>query len=143
MYNKLNKCFDYQDKYAGRKLQCQASFQHALYQFLFDGTRLLTELIPDFISKLYQLYDIIQGLNGYRFYGSSLFIVYDAENPLKLDFRLIDFAQCVTRQELLLNMNHMTCPPHSPLDPDHGYLKGLQSIIYTLENLYKLALKSQ
>lgn len=117
----------------------QKSFQDALFYFLHDGTRLLVELIPNFIEKLYQLYHLVECLPGYRFYGSSLLILYDGEaEEQHLDVKLIDFARCVTRHEICDNLNLMTCPPELPMDPDHGYLIGIQSIIQSLENiLYK------
>lgn len=87
------------------------------------------------IEKLDQFHQLIVSLPGYRFYGSSLFIVYDAEDSNGIDVRLIDFARCVTRLELRENIQKMTCPPSSPKDPDHGFLIGLQSIIQALENI--------
>jgi inositol-hexakisphosphate kinase len=116
-------------------LTSERSFQEALYHFLHDGIRLLTELIPDFITKLEQLYQLIESLPGYRFYGSSLLILYDGASATAVDVRLIDFARCVTRQEIRDNLHLMTCPPKLPMDSDHGYLIGLQSIIRALENI--------
>lgn len=115
----------------------QRSFQEALYHFLHDGTRLLIELIPDLITKLEQLYQLIASLPGYRLYGSSLFILYDGDalSEKSVDVRLIDFARCVTRREIRDNFHLMTCPPSLPMEPDHGYLIGLQSIIHALENI--------
>jgi hypothetical protein len=124
--------YDYQDKYAGR---CLSSIQESLYYFLHNGTRLLLELIPHFIEKLYQLYHLVESLRGYRLYGSSLLVIYDSKGETAIDVRLIDFANCVTRMEFRDNINIMTCPPKLPMEPDHGYLLGIQSIIQALENI--------
>lgn len=136
MFKANQSKFVSQDKYEGRLLTPQ-SFQDALYYFFHNGVRLLVELIPEFINKLHRLSSLIQSLPGYRFYGSSLFIVYDGDNVgNNVDVRLIDFARCVTRREIHDNYNLMTCPPqHGPTEPDHGYLTGLNSILNALQNI--------
>ncbi|CAO3635413.1 unnamed protein product [Mucor hiemalis] len=139
VFKSNRRSFVYQDKYAGRRLTNQKSFQETLWFFLHDGTRLRIELLPSFIQKLYSLYHLIECLPGYRFYGSSLLILYDGEYASDtIDVRLIDFARCVTPQEMRDNSDLMTCPPRLPMDPDHGYLTGLQSIIQALENIIKV-----
>ncbi|KAI9249203.1 hypothetical protein BDA99DRAFT_411067, partial [Phascolomyces articulosus] len=65
-----------QDKYVGRQLDTD-EFRDTLHSFLFDGTRLLVEYIPDLISKLWKLERVIKSMHGYRFFGSSLLIIYD------------------------------------------------------------------
>jgi inositol-hexakisphosphate kinase len=72
-------------------------------------------------------------------YGSSLLILYDGHNGSNLDIRLIDFARCVTRKEIGERLDQMTYPPLLPMEPDHGYLIGLQSIIQALENILAAA----
>lgn len=76
-------------------------------------------------------------MNGYRFYGSSLLIIYDGGDVFKpIDVRLIDFAKCVTRRQYLENKERMTYPPEDPPDqPDLGYLKGLHSLIETFQSI--------
>ncbi|KAI9489358.1 hypothetical protein BDB00DRAFT_618613 [Zychaea mexicana] len=125
-----------QDKYVGRELDADG-FRDTLHSFLSDGTRLLVEYIPDLISKIWQLQRIIKSMHGYRFFGSSLLIIYDGADTTKpVDLRLIDFAHCVTKQELLQNRARMTCPPEQPIDqPDHGYLKGLMTLMHMLQNI--------
>ncbi|KAI8374817.1 hypothetical protein BD560DRAFT_433820 [Blakeslea trispora] len=130
--------YDYQDKYVGRQLTTQDSFQNALFHFLHDGTRLLTELISCLIHKLNMLYRLIQDLPGYRFYGSSLLVLYDGTSGTDIDVRMIDFAKCVTHREMDEKLDQMTYPPSLPTNPDHGYLIGLKSIIYALKNIRSL-----
>jgi hypothetical protein len=78
---------------------------------------------------------LIKNLPGYRLYGSSLLILYDGLDGSNLDIRLIDFARCVTRKEIGERLDQMTYPPLLPMEPDHGYLIGLESIIQVLENI--------
>lgn len=76
-------------------------------------------------------------MNGYRFYGSSLLINYDGGDTFKpVHIRLVDFAICVTRQQYLDNQESMSYSPEDPADqPDHGYLKGLHTLIETFQNI--------
>ena len=80
---------------------------------------------------------VIKTMDGYRFFGSSLLIIYDGADTTKpVDLRLIDFAHCVTRQEFLQNHSEMTYPPKHPVDqPDHGYLKGLHTLMHMLQTI--------
>lgn len=130
--------FEVQDKYVGRTLT-PALFQETLYSFIHDGSRVLFEFIPDLITKLRQLSVLIESLHGYRFYGSSLLIIYegaDVENRPPIDVRIIDFARCVTRHEMQDNLTDMTCPPDDPDEPDHGYILGLKTLIDAFERIY-------
>ena len=133
---KSDRCsFDHKDKYAGRGLTTSVEFIEALKYFLHDGTRLLVELVSTLIEKLDQLYQLVKNLQGYRFYGSSLLVCYDGLDVSTIDVRLIDFARCVTRQEMREHAHLMSSPPSIPMSPDQGYLTGLQSIIQALETI--------
>ncbi|KAI7851310.1 hypothetical protein BDC45DRAFT_572113 [Circinella umbellata] len=125
-----------QDKYVGRELDTDG-FRDTLYSFLFDGARLLVEYIPDLINKLWELERVIKTMHGYRFFGSSLLIIYDgADTTIPVDLRVIDFAHCVTQQEYLQNYSNMTYPPEHSIDqPDHGYLKGLHTLMHMLQTI--------
>jgi inositol-hexakisphosphate kinase len=71
-----------QDKYMGRDVQPD-EFSSVLRMFLHDGRRLLTYQIPALLQKLYALARIIQRLNGYRFYGCSLLLIYDGDRDVQ------------------------------------------------------------
>ncbi|KAI8376010.1 uncharacterized protein BYT42DRAFT_467939, partial [Radiomyces spectabilis] len=71
--------YEIQDKYIGRNLTPQ-SFEELLLNFLHDGTRVLLDLIPDLVRKLRRLAQVIGSMRGYRFFGSSLLMIYDGAN---------------------------------------------------------------
>jgi inositol-hexakisphosphate kinase len=121
-----------QDKYVGRTLT-PASFQQTLYDFLHNGQMLF---VPVLIDKLKALYSEITVMVGYRFYGASLLIVYDAFDLTKpIDVRLIDFTHCITYRELEENQAQMTYPPEKGSKcPDDGFLQGLSTLIHILES---------
>ncbi|KAJ1674755.1 inositol polyphosphate kinase kcs1 [Spiromyces aspiralis] len=108
----------YQDKYYGRTLNIE-SFRLSLLEFLNNGQHIFVEYIPHLIRKLCKLYQIVQDMHGFRFYGSSLLLVYDGtapplgvpprsvqptlctahhqdrpKKPRGIKLRLIDFVKC-------------------------------------------------
>jgi len=110
--------------------------------------------IPTVLQKLDQLEVIIGRLRGYRFYAASLLMFYDGgpsedydtavedsttdfatdtedaprrtkKNPREIDFKIADFANCVTPGDL---EKDRPCPPKHPNEPDRGFLRGLRSL---------------
>ena len=71
----------YEDKYFGRDLKAGREFREALTRFLYDGVSYLsvTKRIPTILDKLGKLESMVRRLPGYRFYASSLLMLYDAE----------------------------------------------------------------
>ncbi|KAI9020894.1 hypothetical protein CLU79DRAFT_835897 [Phycomyces nitens] len=133
VFKPLTGTYEFQDKYKGRLLT-PSTFRHTLHTFLHDGTRALTPLAGILIEKLKQLACVVAHLPGYRFYGSSLLLVYDGLHPSTIDMRIIDFTHCVTHDELASPSIPMTYPPEDSVEePDHGYLLGLQTLVETLE----------
>jgi hypothetical protein len=128
--------FDVQDKYVGRTLTPE-SFQSTLYHFLHNGSKLLADCIPYLIEQLIQMSAEIKKMPGYRFYGSSLLIVYDGLAPAaSIKMMLIDFTHCITRSELEQNQHDMSYPPeHGAQCPDDGFLKGLHTLIDILKKM--------
>lgn len=133
------------DKYFGRDLQVGRPFQDALKRFLYDGVDYSSVLrhIPTILKKLSQLELLIQSLAGYRFYAASLLLFYDGDTQgnhesdsvatgvdwgkkNEIDFKIADFANCVTKEDVRLN--EQPAPPQHPDLPDNGFLRGLRSL---------------
>ncbi|BFY99392.1 hypothetical protein BsWGS_02432 [Bradybaena similaris] len=66
------------DKYHGRTLN-EVSFKSMLYDFLHNGTRFRSELIQPIVSRLSELIKCLEHLHSFRFYASSLLIIYDGD----------------------------------------------------------------
>ncbi|KAI9017874.1 hypothetical protein CLU79DRAFT_762042 [Phycomyces nitens] len=145
VYHPRDRIYKFQDKYAGRSLTPQ-TFHDTLVGFCSDGDQVLTHLIPDLVEKLRRLSELIASLPGYRFYGSSLLILYDGDSEIKgntkacMDVRIIDFAHCVTQREMQDNPSFVICPPEHPDEPDLGYLLGLSTLIRSFERIYSEAI---
>ncbi|TVY41286.1 Inositol hexakisphosphate kinase [Lachnellula subtilissima] len=135
----------FKDKYFGRDLKAGREFQDALTRFLYDGVDYSSVLrhIPTVLRKLSELEVLIRGLVGYRFYAASLLMFYDADThvedesdsaatekdvkPVKeIDFKIADFANCITKEGL--SEGTRPCPPRHPDLPDMGFLRGLKSL---------------
>ncbi|CAH2311970.1 inositol hexakisphosphate kinase 2 [Pelobates cultripes] len=68
----------FMNKYHGRKLSVQG-FKEALYQFFHNGKYLRRELFEPVIKKLTDLKLVLEKQESYRFYSSSLLIIYDGK----------------------------------------------------------------
>ncbi|GBM92667.1 Inositol hexakisphosphate kinase 1 [Araneus ventricosus] len=64
------------NKYYGRSLTVDG-FQKALYNFLHDGVKLRYNVISALLEKLRNLHLVVQRLNTFRFFTSSLLIIYN------------------------------------------------------------------
>jgi hypothetical protein len=69
-------------------------------------------------------------------------MIYDGDpaSTRGIDMRIIDFAHCVTPQEVRLHRrNPDQCPcsfPPRHQGPDYGYLLGLKSLVSYFESIY-------
>ena len=129
VWNVMSNSYTFQDKYFGRDLTAGKEFQDALTRFLFDGENSKSVLrhIPTILEKLGDLDSMIRRLPAYRFYASSLLLLYDgADHSRPIDIRLVDFANCVTAEDPL--PEGTLCPPQNRNGVDTGYLRGLRSL---------------
>lgn len=137
--------YTFQDKYFGRELKAGREFQEALTRFLYDGVDYSSVLrhIPTILKKLSKLEVLIRSLVGYRFYAASLLMFYDGDTHIEdesdsaaterdtshakeIDFKIADFANCITKEDF--RSNTRPCPPGHPESPDNGFLRGLKSL---------------
>lgn len=79
IWNVKTQSYVFEDKYFGRDLKAGKEFQDALKRFFWDGTgyKAAQKQIPIILEKITALERIIRGLPGYRFYASSLLMLYD------------------------------------------------------------------
>lgn len=123
--------FFYQDKYFGRAVRAGPQFRACLRKFLYNGKTSYSILkhIPKLLKRIRELEIILEKLNGYRMYGSSLLLMYDgapADPKSEISLRIIDFAQCVTKEDPI--PPGAMCLPRHMNAPDKGYLRGLRTL---------------
>ena len=128
----------YMDKYSGRNILA-SNFKRSLLSFLDNGTHYLVGYIPVLLEKLKLLIQVVEKLPNFRFYASSLLILYDGhtfESSNQIDVRMIDFANCITNADDLEFFETVNCPPTTS-GPDMGYILGLKSLIRSFEEIHK------
>lgn len=126
----------------GYKLH-EGTLTRAFEEFLWDGQRFRVEVAEQILTKLDDIEAWMAEQSSFRFYGSSLLIIYEGEDdtpsspsgdwipqsrygvrqrdpspartPLRVDVRMIDFA-------------HVWPITDGPQGRDEGYLLGLRSL---------------
>ncbi|XP_047202789.1 inositol hexakisphosphate kinase 1 isoform X2 [Girardinichthys multiradiatus] len=68
------------NKYYGRGLSIEG-FRQALYQYLHNGKCLRRDLFEPILNKLRSLKVVLERQASYRFYSSSLLIIYEGKEP--------------------------------------------------------------
>ncbi|XP_030632923.1 inositol hexakisphosphate kinase 2b [Chanos chanos] len=70
----------FMNKYLGRKLSL-AGFKEALVQFFSDGRVVRRELLSPVLRRLREMRDVLEECESYRFFSSSLLVIYDGAPP--------------------------------------------------------------
>ncbi|KAF2804839.1 SAICAR synthase-like protein [Mytilinidion resinicola] len=162
VWNVKSQSYVFEDKYFGRDLKAGKEFQDALTRFFFDGVgnAAARRHIPVILEKIRQLENMIRRLPGYRFYASSLLMLYDRgdgeagekekdstqraagedgpakpASPPTIKLKIVDFANCVTAEDAL--PDSIPCPPKDPDGVDRGYLRGLRSLRMYFQRIWK------
>lgn len=138
VWNAKTQTYMFEDKYFGRDLKAGREFQSALTRFLSDGKddSSILRHIPTILVKLKALEVMIKQLPGYRFYASSLLVLYDGQDKDRtIDLKIVDFANCVTAEDALPET--ATCPPKDRHGIDKGYLRGLRSLQMYIRSIWK------
>lgn len=107
-----NQSYIFEDKYFGRDLKAGKEFQDALKRFFFDGVNhnLASKHIPIILEKIAKMENIIRNLPGYRFYASSLLMLYDRGD---IQPEASKTSQGPTRRSSITDLNEPT--PSKPV----------------------------
>ncbi|XP_062977096.1 inositol hexakisphosphate kinase 1 [Elgaria multicarinata webbii] len=145
------------NKYYGRGLSIEG-FRNALYQYLHNGVELRKDLFEPILSKLQSLKAVLERQASYRFYSSSLLIIYDGKDTRSETYMERRAEMCLKQVDLSLpeslqdagSTESITFQPkvdvrmidfaHSTFKgfrddptvhdgPDMGYVFGLESLI--------------
>ncbi|QSL65138.1 hypothetical protein MERGE_002443 [Pneumocystis wakefieldiae] len=158
VWNRKTNAYLFQDKYYGRNLKAEVDFQATLTRFLHDGRTqeegggVFYDKIPIVLNKLVKLEKIIRTLKGYRFYASSLLLLYDGgyyetdeehftnikkEPDFDIDIKIVDFSNCIIQENHF--SSEIICPPKHPDTCDYGYIKGLRTLRIYLQKIWEEA----
>ena len=86
-YDAQTDSFTHRNKYDGRSFSNE-EFASGIEEFLSNGHEVLLGHIPIVIQKLHNLAGIISRLRGFRFYGSSVLLVYDGDREAQQSYSL-------------------------------------------------------
>jgi hypothetical protein len=112
--------FDFRDKYDGRNLK-EADLVPESRWFFSNDAQLRTECLVLTLAKLRAIADKMESQVHFKFYSSSLLLVYegDVNAPAHVDVRLIDFAHTQRSNDVR----------------DTGYLFGIRYLIGVFETV--------
>ena len=102
MYDASKNRYIYHDKYYGRALT-QEGFYDALKAFLHNGVCFRVDILPRLIAMLIKLRETVRRQDTYRFFSSSLLLIYDGKEPslttdTKLSASPVDPDSCLFTQ---------------------------------------------
>ena len=152
--------YNFRDKYYGRHLS-EEQFYRALKEFLFNGKCYRRDIVPGLVAMLRALRDVIRESDSFRFFSSSLLIMYDGSMcndgtdsqwtaAATQNHRGTASCQANTpnleklRKMVDLRMIDFAHSTHkgclhdkvSYSGPDEGYLTGLNTLISSLEVMF-------
>ncbi|KXJ09715.1 inositol hexakisphosphate kinase 1 [Exaiptasia diaphana] len=170
VYQQDSGRFICKNKYYGLKLS-EEGFKRELTTFLHNGQRLRIELIEPFIHKLRKLYRVIEKLNSYRFFSSSLLLLYEGKelesghwmrqdsecnssmdssdglmprNSSSASLKGSRRAKVEVRMIDFAHTSYSGCPQDKVRSgPDTGYLFGIENVIRLLEEIHKNAITEE
>jgi len=139
MYDASKNMYIYHDKYYGRALS-KEGFYDALKAFLHNGISFRVDILPRLIAMLIKLRETVRKQDTYRFFSSSLLLIYDGKDTsLTTDTELsaspVDpdscpYTQCrdYTTTSLLPNHFEASHRKSMQLDPNFDLNKARQSV---------------
>lgn len=126
VYHVVSEEYVLTNKYKGREYK-EHDFELCIRSFLFNGSTYRSEIIKLIIEKLTILRDRLISIDGYRFYCSSLLLIYEGdvnERP-HVEIRMIDFAKSIAKSD----------QENYHVGPDNGYILGVTSLINIFETI--------
>lgn len=127
VFNRVEHEYMCWDKLAGRAMDMEC---------LLDAFRVFVESMPTgiiqtLLARLQQLRDCLMNEHEFRFYSSSLLLVYDASATRQVDVRIIDFANTsftpLASQQQMGEEKQTSC--------DTSFLFGLENTIRMLRHV--------
>jgi hypothetical protein len=135
VWNSLSNSYDGFDKHFGRSVTPEQVLT-AVAKFFFDGKSLLVSIIQSTLSQLKKILVWMEQQHEFRFYCSSILIVYDhsargktcmGDSNRDVKVKMIDFAHVVS----------VSSEDPNYRDIDNGYITGLSNLMNFLDELLR------
>ncbi|KYQ89313.1 hypothetical protein DLAC_09972 [Tieghemostelium lacteum] len=119
VYDQKNSVYSNFDKFFGRKLT-DADVPSIICKFIDNGLRHRNEILTGISKRLYQLISLFEQQQCFKFYGSSLLLIYDGQSTnlqdAKINIKMVDFANCTpTCVDKLKQQQQLQPPQQSPI----------------------------
>ncbi|XP_050400928.1 inositol hexakisphosphate kinase 1 [Patella vulgata] len=158
VYQVDSETYTSRDKYHGRSLS-EEGFSETIRQYLHDGRNIRLDIIKTILEKLKKLHHLVEKQDSFRFYSSSLLIMYDGIDGGMDSAETLSQENMVNSDEVLHNesldnddndkgrvvvrMIDFAHTTHRGFygdktthdGPDRGYLLGLENLIKVFRQL--------
>eukprot|EP01006_Ploeotia_vitrea_P024678 TRINITY_DN57494_c0_g1_i1.p1 TRINITY_DN57494_c0_g1~~TRINITY_DN57494_c0_g1_i1.p1 ORF type:complete len:867 (-),score=42.59 TRINITY_DN57494_c0_g1_i1:149-2749(-) len=125
VWHKDGQKFQVKDKKWGARYISNETMDNAITMFLSDGVSIRTDCLPPYLSELRNILAWFEQQDVYRFYSSSILLMYDgATNTTSTKVMMVDFAHVHTSSRGVL---------------DDSYLFGLRTLVNLMERVEKQA----
>lgn len=128
------------DKFYGRTITTDTIKKKGLWKFLKPALLLELDVISRFVDRLKEIMHAVEKQMTYRFYSSSLLLVYDYSGiKAVVDCGLHDWDECIDVR--MIDFAHTTWAGANDSrvaeysGPDEGYLFGLRNMIRLLQEI--------
>jgi len=134
VYNAADDCYHCRDKYFGRTLDRSALLKSLDEEFFIKKTN-RNQIIQTIIDRLAEMKRSLEELRSYRFYSSSLLIIYDGCNQTaknlapNVETRMVDFAKATNKKISKKDSQKSKKELYVHEGPDNGYITGLKTLI--------------
>ena len=108
-YSASKKDFEKLDKYVGRRAT-EREFRDLLANFFFNHGFLRTDVIQKVIEEIRHMRQQLTSLHGYRFYSSSLLIIYEGKNNEGKYMKRQAWVYILVNVNLSPNSHFCACP---------------------------------
>eukprot|EP00055_Hartaetosiga_balthica_P006799 m.22210 g.22210 ORF g.22210 m.22210 type:complete len:372 (-) comp5434_c0_seq1:165-1280(-) len=135
LFNCDTNMYTFEDKYKGRELTPE-TIKDTFHRFLQSNSNASSRkfIVDKMLSRIDELRAVIASLHRFRFYSSSLLLMFDASpsdpEHVHADLRMIDFANTFCYVD-----GGDALPGDLDISkPDEGYLFGLDSLVTLLQS---------
>ena len=150
-YSVTKKDFEKLDKYVGRKAT-EREFRDLIANFFFNNGFLRTDVVMKVIQEIRRIREELLCLDGFRFYSSSLLIIYEGKHRPNnevfnrqdsLDSETLTFYKKVMDSPVKVKIIDFANAAHPDImddndvyhqGPDGGFLLGLENLQEILES---------
>jgi 1D-myo-inositol-tetrakisphosphate 5-kinase/inositol-polyphosphate multikinase len=137
VWNCTEKNYFMVDKWFGRSL-LPVQVPLGLAAYFFDGVSFRVKVMRDALKQLRKILKWMEEQKRYKFFCSSILVVYDSEENEELDGSIEEQLSC---RVSMIDFAHVCINSSDSVDVDEGYIFGVSNLIGYIE--YLIAISEQ